>query len=106
MRLGSASSLKKNPLALQNNTWEEFRSAQYAQATVKNVEEYLQGKGEKLIARSLAPLLNGYYQEININLELNKAGTSYYLSLIRILRWIVELGSANICVEVSMIHLT
>ena len=34
--------------------------------------------------------------------ELNSTNAAYYQSLIGILRWIVELGRVDICLEVSM----
>ena len=77
-------------------------SSQYVQAAVQNVEEYLQKKGEKLVAKAPTPLSSNYRPEIDISSELTGADASYFHSLIGILRWIVELGRADICVEVSM----
>jgi hypothetical protein len=69
---------------------------------VKNVEEHLQAKGEKLPYKAPTPLSSGYRPEIDISPELNNNNATYYHSLIGILRWIVELGQADIDVEVSM----
>ena len=77
-------------------------SSQYVQAAVKNVEEYLEKRGEKLVAKAPTPLSSGYRPEIDISQELAGAEASYFHSLIGVLRWIVELGRADICIEASM----
>ena len=94
---------KLSQVQLANGTecW-GFSSTQYVQAAVSNVEEYLAKKNEKLYARAGAPLSNGYRPEIDMSEECGEAEASYYHSLIGVLRWIVELGRADICVEVSM----
>ena len=43
-----------------------------------------------------------YRPELDVSEELSPSDTSYYQLLIRILRWIVELGHVDICLEVSM----
>ena len=68
-----------------------------------NVEEYLSNKGEKLAAKALTPLKINYRPEIDITEELGEDESSYYQSLIGVLRWIVELGRVDICCEVSML---
>ena len=90
-------------VTLDNGTdcW-AFGSAQYVKAAVKNVEDYLQKKGESLPARCKSPLANGYRPEVDISDELDPEDASYYQSLIGVLRWMVELGRVDICVEVSM----
>ena len=75
---------------------------QYVQAAVKNVEEYLEKKGEKLVTKGPTPLSSGYCPEIDIFQELAGADVPYFHSLIGILCWIVELGRADICIKVSM----
>ena len=66
------------------------------------MEEYLAKQGKKLQAKAPAPLANGYRPEIDVSEELGEDEASYYHSLIGVLRWMVELGRADICVEVSM----
>ena len=39
---------------------------------------------------------------MDVSRELNVADAAYYQSLIGILRWIVELGRVDVCLEVSM----
>ena len=49
-----------------------------------------------------AALLNQYRPEIDVTPELEPVDAAYDQSLIRLLRWMVELGRIDICVEVSM----
>ena len=39
---------------------------------------------------------------MDVSRELNEADAAYYQSLIGILRWMVELGRVDVCLEVSM----
>ena len=39
---------------------------------------------------------------MDVSRELNETDAAYYQSLIGILRWIVELGQVDVCLEVSM----
>ena len=82
-----------------------FSSSQYVQTAVKNVNESLAKQDAKLPARANTPLSSNYCPEINVSGELQPAEAAYYQSLIGILRWIVELGSVDICCEVSMMSL-
>ena len=43
-----------------------------------------------------------YRPELDVSSELAPKDSAYYQSLIGILRWIVELGQIDICLEVSM----
>ena len=79
-----------------------FRSTQYVQTAVNNVEEYLVKKGQSLKAKALDPLPSGYCPEIDVSEELRPEEASYYMSLIGIVWWMVELGCVYICTEVSV----
>ena len=81
-----------------------FRSSKYVQDAVKNVEEYLNNYGKKSLPTKghMNPLTSNYRPEIYLSPELEPQYRSYYQSLIGIIRWIVELGRVDICVEVSM----
>ena len=79
-----------------------FSSSQYVQAAVKNVETYLKSRGSKLAATAKTPLPTSYRPEADLTPELNAADAAYYQSLIGVLRWMVELGRVDICLEVSM----
>jgi hypothetical protein len=54
------------------------------------------------VAKAPTPLSNGYCPEINMSPELEITEASYFHSLIGIFCWMVELGWADICIEVSM----
>lgn len=79
-----------------------FSSSKYTQAAIANVEKRLQTKGLKLQKRAAAPLREGYRPELDTTPILEQTEASYYMSLIGILRWIVELGRVDITTEVSM----
>ena len=48
------------------------------------------------------PITTIYRPELDVTSELNADDASYYQSLIGILRWMVEIGRVDICLEVSM----
>ena len=77
-------------------------SSQYVQASVANVEKYLARRDMRLPKKASSPLTKGYRPELDTTPELDKTEASYYMSLIGILRWIVELNRIDIAVEVSM----
>ena len=71
----------------------EFCSSQYVQSAVKNVEEYVtkpENSHLKILSKAETPLTTSYRPELDVSPELG------------ILRWIVELGRIDICLEVSM----
>ena len=80
-----------------------FSSGQYVQSAVSNVEDYLKARGLKFPAKAPAPFATGYRPEIDITEQLSPTDAAYYQSLVGVLRWIVELGRGDICVEVSML---
>ena len=50
-----------------------------------------------------SPITANYAPELDQSPELNPELATYYQSLIGILRWMVELGRVDICLEVSML---
>ena len=77
-----------------------FSSFQYVQAAVKNVEEYLSKRDDvnwKLPAKVETPLKTSYRPKLDVSPELQLTDTAYYMSLIGMLRWIVELGRVDVC---------
>ena len=97
---------KVRKVQLENgvNAW-TFSSAQYFQTAVKNVEVYLvseDSKHWKMPNNSDTLLTTTYWPELDITRKLDVADAAYYQSLIGILRWIVELGQVDVCLEVSM----
>ena len=47
-------------------------------------------------------MTTSYKPELDVSQELDPQEAAYYMSLIGVLRWIVELGRCDICLEVSM----
>mmetsp|Transcript_9480 Transcript_9480/g.11038 ORF Transcript_9480/g.11038 Transcript_9480/m.11038 type:complete len:157 (+) Transcript_9480:104-574(+) len=74
----------------------------YVQAAVKNVEEKLLKDGETLPRKVRPPFSSDYRPELDVTATLNPRDAAYYQSLVGVLRWIVELGRVDICVDVSM----
>jgi len=79
-----------------------FGSSQYVQAAVNNVESYLAKQGKRLPTKADSPIRTSYRPELDVSEELCPTDAAYYQSLIGILRWIVELGRVDVCLEVSM----
>ena len=48
------------------------------------------------------PMVISYRPELDVSPVLGPHNASYYMSLIGILRWIVEIGNVEICLEVSI----
>ena len=79
-------------------------SSQYVQAAVMNVEEYIEKSHHKrwrIPNKVETPMRSTYCPELDVSEELSSSNASYYQSLIGILRWIVELGRVDVCLEVS-----
>ena len=93
---------KVSEVTLENGIkcW-SFSSSQYAQSAVKNVEEYIAKNGLDPLHKCKSPWPSNYRPESDISPELPHHKASYYRSLIGILRWIVELGRADIVMETS-----
>jgi hypothetical protein len=52
--------------------------------------------------RAETPMQTTYRPELDVSPELSTRESAYYQSMIGVLRWIVELGRVDICLEVSM----
>ena len=93
---------KVSEVTLDNGTkcW-SFSSSQYVQNAVENVDKYLETRGTKLPPKTKSPWSSNYRPEIDTTPELSPIESTYYQSLIGVLRWIVELGRGDICMEVS-----
>jgi hypothetical protein len=82
-----------------------FGSTQYVQSAVQNVENYLKRMTTtrwSLPKKAETPIQTSYHLKLDVTPELDPDDASYYQSLIGILRWIVELGRVDICLECSM----
>jgi hypothetical protein len=72
---------------------------------VKNVAEYLEKRNDPrwaVPAKAETPMKVSYRPELDITPALSPIDSAYYQSLIGMLRWMVELGQIDICLEVSM----
>jgi hypothetical protein len=102
----------RNEVQLDNGVecW-AFGSSEYVQSALKNVDSYL-AKQERtdwnLPNRAETPMQTSYRPKLDVTNELEPTDASYYQSLIGMLRWIVELGRVDICLECSILssHLT
>ena len=88
-----------------------FSSSQYVQTAVKNVETHMvkiNGARWQLPAMADTLLKASYHPELDVSPELYATNSAYYQSLIGVLRWIVELGCVDVCLEVLMMssHIT
>ena len=82
-----------------------FRSSQYVQAAIKNVEEFLQKEENSRWSKprkAKTPITTSYQPELDVSPELSLAEAAYFQSLIGVLRWIIKLGQIDICLEVAM----
>jgi hypothetical protein len=84
-----------------------FSSSQYERAAVPNVEDFIAKDETKrwgLPCKAETPLCTSNRPELDCDVtpELNPQEAAYYQSLIGVVRWIVELGRVDICLEVSM----
>lgn len=78
-------------------------SQKYVRSAIKNVEEVLGKRGEKLPTKCLIPITSNYRLQANISTGLSAEGVTYYQELIGILQWAYELGRVNILAEVSFL---
>ena len=82
-----------------------FSSSQYVQTSVKSVKAYLLTETSnhwKMPHKADTPVATTYRPELDVSRELNESDAAYNQSLIGILRWIVELGQVDVCLEVPM----
>ncbi len=76
---------------------------EYIKQAITNVEMELQKEGKGLQGRFSTPLSPGYRPELDYSPFLGDDAAVYYMELIGILRWAVELGRIDIMVHVSML---
>ena len=88
--------------------WAFSSSQYYVQAAVKNVEEYLAKRDDanwRLPTKAETPMRTSYRLVLDVSPELQPTDAAYYMSLIGMLRWIVELGRVDVCLECSTLSL-
>ena len=94
---------KVSNVTLENgvSVW-SFRSSQYVQSVVQNMEKYLCLINQSLPKYAPDPFITNYHPRIDTSSTFNDSDSSYYQLLIGILGWIVELDRVDITCEVSM----
>ena len=76
--------------------------ARYIQKAVSNCKKHLSsnyGSNYRLSKKAENPFKMGYDPELDISPELDPDAASYYLTIIGILRWMIELGRIDIMTE-------
>jgi hypothetical protein len=76
---------------------------EYIRQAIANDETELRKEGKQLQGRYSTPMSPNYRLELDYSPFLNDRPAQYYMELIGILRWIVELGRMDIMVAVSML---
>ena len=74
----------------------------YCKAAVLNVEQILNKEGKRLPTKCKMPLKIGYRPELDVSQELKADGLQYYMELIGVLRWAVEIVLVDILYEMSI----
>jgi hypothetical protein len=77
-------------------------SQQYVKEAISTVEVWLTARGSKLKTKAPSVLPAGYRPEMDVSTELDDDDANYYMSLMGMLVWAVELGRIDICCETSM----
>ena len=72
-------------------------------AATDNVESYLKKKRLSFPKSCDFPLLTSHMPELDDTPELSVEDVPHFQSLVGVLRWIVELGRVDICLEASMV---
>jgi hypothetical protein len=75
---------------------------EYVKQALINVEMELQREGKRLQGRFSTPLSPNYRPELDYLPLLSDSAALYYMELIGILRWAVELGRIDIMIHVSL----
>ena len=75
----------------------------YCQSIVNDVQAKLKKHGRQLNANQKSPCSAGYRPELDTSHELDEHSISDFQEIIGCLRWAIELGRADIAVEVSLL---
>ena len=74
----------------------------YCKAAVLKAEQMLSKDGKILLTKCKTPLKSGYCPELGVSQELKSDGVQYYMELIGVLRWAVDIGRVDILYETSI----
>lgn len=84
------------------NAW-GMSSDSYIKRAVKEVERELQQVGMSLAPKVVSPMSSGYRPELDSSPLLGPEKASYFMSLMGVLRWAIELGRLDIMVEAGLL---
>jgi hypothetical protein len=96
--------ISKYQLPSGKEVW-SISSNQYVKSSIQTVNDLLKEDGHELRTgkrQGKTPLPSGYRPETDISAELDSEQASWYLQLIGILRWAIELGRIDIYYEVAI----
>ena len=98
---------KLNKVQMNNHVWCWYISPfSYVQEAVRNCQNYLKENlydDYELITNAPNPFPLGYEPCIDVSPLLSPDESSYFQTIIGVMRWMVELGRINIAVEVSQL---
>jgi hypothetical protein len=75
----------------------------YIKEAIRCLESELKKSGQRLQGKPVTPMTPGYRPELDVSPLLEPDQASYYMSLIGILHWAVELGRINIYIDVTLL---
>ena len=78
----------------------------YVQEAVKNCAVHIAatyGGRFRLPKKAENPFKMDYGPELDTNPEFDSVAVSYYLTIISLLRWMIELGRTNMIIKVSLL---
>jgi hypothetical protein len=78
-------------------------SSHYLKEALNNLEEHLQAEGLRLQGKPQTPMRTDYRPELDTSPHLSPEQANYFMSLIGILRWAVELGRLDIYIDVTLL---
>jgi hypothetical protein len=78
-------------------------SSHYIKEALNNLEKHLQAEGLRLQGKPQTPMKADYRPELDTSPLLPAEQANYFMSLIGILRWAVELGRLDIYVNVTLL---
>ena len=93
---------KVSKVTLENGAscW-SFSASPYVLSAVNNVEDNLNKSGENFPPCVKYPWPTNYRPESDVSPELSSLKATYFQSLVGVLRWVVELGRADLAMETS-----
>jgi hypothetical protein len=78
-------------------------ATKYIEEALRNLKIELDKSGVHLVGKPATPMRTGYRPELDTTALLPPEQANYYMSLIGVLRWAVELGRVDIHVDVALL---